>query len=96
VIRAPRRLSDEEIEALLALDIPARLATIDPHGFPHVTPLWFVWDDAAFHLTSYSWHAARGQNRVVIRLRPDRLLAVGSVRRARNASQEPFTGQVQP
>jgi nitroimidazol reductase NimA-like FMN-containing flavoprotein (pyridoxamine 5'-phosphate oxidase superfamily) len=54
VIRAPRRLSNEEIEGLLALDVPARLATIDAEGFPHVTPLWFVWDDGAFHLTSYS------------------------------------------
>ncbi len=139
MIRAPRRLSDEEIETLLALDVPARLATIDAQGFPHVTALWFVWDDGAFHLTSYSdrphlrrlagnpraglcvdierparedgerpnlqvraignaelfadeagaWtrridekygsvrSAARIGNRVVIRLRPDRLVAVG-------------------
>jgi nitroimidazol reductase NimA-like FMN-containing flavoprotein (pyridoxamine 5'-phosphate oxidase superfamily) len=141
VIRAPRRLSDEEIEALLALDVPARVATIDAEGFPHVTPLWFVWDDGAFHLTSYSdrphlrrltgnpraglcidverpagadglrpnlqvraignaelfddeggawtlridekygWgrSAALARDRVLIRLRPDRLVAVGSI-----------------
>ncbi len=42
----------EEIEALLALDVPARLATLDGEGFPHVTPLWFVWADGAFHMTS--------------------------------------------
>jgi nitroimidazol reductase NimA-like FMN-containing flavoprotein (pyridoxamine 5'-phosphate oxidase superfamily) len=54
VIRPPRRLSEDEIEALLALDVPARFATLDADGFPHVTPLWFVWDDGAFHLTSYS------------------------------------------
>ncbi len=42
----------EEIEALLALDVPARLATLDRAGFPHVTPLWFIWADGAFHMTS--------------------------------------------
>lgn len=41
-----------EIEALLALDVPARLATLDRHGFPHVTPLWFLWADGAFYMTS--------------------------------------------
>ena len=54
MIRAPRRLSEDEIEALLARDVPARLGSLDAEGFPHVTPLWFVWDDGAFHLTSYS------------------------------------------
>lgn len=54
MIKPPRPLSDEEIEALLALDVPARVATIDAEGFPHVTPLWFLWEDGAFHLTSYS------------------------------------------
>ncbi len=54
MIKPPRALTGEEIEALLALDVPARLATIDALGFPHVTPLWFVWAQGAFHLTSYS------------------------------------------
>jgi PPOX class probable F420-dependent enzyme len=53
MIRPPRALSPTEIEALLARDVPARLATIDAQGFPHVTPLWFVWAEGAFHLTSY-------------------------------------------
>lgn len=39
---------------LLAADIPAHLATLDNSGFPHVTPLWFLWTDGAFHLTSFS------------------------------------------
>jgi hypothetical protein len=47
-----RRLSAEEIEALLELDVPARLATIDPSGYPRITPLWFVWADGAFVMTS--------------------------------------------
>lgn len=53
MIRPPRPLTPEEIEALLALDVPARLATIDAAGFPHVTPLWFVWAEGAFHMTSF-------------------------------------------
>lgn len=54
LLAPPRALEREEIEALLSADVPARLATIDRHGFPHVTPLWFVWDEGAFHMTSFS------------------------------------------
>ncbi len=32
--------------------VPARLATLDRHGLSHVTPLWFVWADGAFYITS--------------------------------------------
>ena len=52
MIRPPRPLTPDEIGALLAADVPGRLATLDRHGFPHVTPLWFIWADGAFHLTS--------------------------------------------
>jgi hypothetical protein len=52
VVKRPRRLEPGEIETLLGLDVPARLATLDRDGFPHVTPLWFVWDDEAFFMTS--------------------------------------------
>ena len=51
---SPRRLSDSEVEALLAADVPARVATLDAEGYPHVTPLWFVWADGAFHMTSFA------------------------------------------
>jgi hypothetical protein len=47
-----RPLSKEEIAALLARDVVARVATIDADGYPHVTPLWFLWADGAFHLAS--------------------------------------------
>lgn len=47
-----RKLSQDEIEELLALDLPAHLATIDRDGFPRVTPIWFLWVDGAFHMTS--------------------------------------------
>lgn len=53
MIKPPRPLTAQEIEALLALDVPARLATVDAAGYPHVTPLWFVWAEGAFHLTSF-------------------------------------------
>lgn len=32
--------------------MPAHLATLDSDGFPHITPLWFVWEDGAFYMTS--------------------------------------------
>jgi hypothetical protein len=47
-----RPLGKEEIAGLLASDVIARVATIDADGYPHVTPLWFLWADGAFHLTS--------------------------------------------
>jgi nitroimidazol reductase NimA-like FMN-containing flavoprotein (pyridoxamine 5'-phosphate oxidase superfamily) len=53
-VAAPRRLSDTELEVLLATDVPARLATVDADGYPHVTPLWFIWADDAFQMTSFA------------------------------------------
>ena len=47
-----KRLSGPEIDELLALDVPAHLATIDPDGYPRITPIWFLWDDGAFVMTS--------------------------------------------
>jgi len=47
-----RPLGEEEIAVLLARDVVARVATIDADGYPHVTPLWFLWDGGAFHLAS--------------------------------------------
>ena len=54
MLKAPRRMTADEIDALLSAAVPARLATLDHDGFPHVTPLWFVWADGAFYLTSIS------------------------------------------
>jgi Pyridoxamine 5'-phosphate oxidase len=48
----PRRLREDEVAELLALDSPARLATLDQHGFPRITPLWFIWAEDAFWMTS--------------------------------------------
>lgn len=53
-MRRPRlnRLDATEVAALLALDIPAHLATTDADGYPRITPIWFVWEDGAFRMTS--------------------------------------------
>lgn len=48
----PRPLTDDETATLLASDTVARLATIDSSGYPHVTPLWFLWADNVFYLAS--------------------------------------------
>lgn len=54
MLKAPRRMAADEIDALLSTPVPARLATVDRDGYPHVTPLWFIWADGAFYLTSIS------------------------------------------
>lgn len=56
--RGPRRtgrsrvLRPDEVESLLGRDVPARLATLDADGYPRVVPIWFLWSDGAFHMTS--------------------------------------------
>lgn len=49
-----RSLRNAEISDLLDSDVVARLATIDLDGYPHVTPIWFLWAADAFYLTSYA------------------------------------------
>lgn len=49
-----RLLEGAELDALMGADVVAHLATIDAAGYPHVTPIWFLWGDNAFHLTSYT------------------------------------------
>ncbi|WP_267899330.1 pyridoxamine 5'-phosphate oxidase family protein [Nocardia stercoris] len=49
-----RRLNELEVAQLLRSDTVARLATVDGDGFPHVTPIWFLWDNGRFLLTSYA------------------------------------------
>ena len=46
------RLEAAEIASLLALDVPAHLATIDADGYPRITPIWFIWEDGVFRMTS--------------------------------------------
>jgi hypothetical protein len=47
-----RQLDEAELDALVELDAVAHLATIAPSGFPRVTPIWFLWTDGAFYMTS--------------------------------------------
>ncbi len=47
-----RKLSQQEIAHLLNLAIPAHLATLDPTGFPRITPIWFLWEDGIFYMSS--------------------------------------------
>jgi nitroimidazol reductase NimA-like FMN-containing flavoprotein (pyridoxamine 5'-phosphate oxidase superfamily) len=48
----PRRLRPAELAEVLEAVIPCRLATVDPRGFPRITPLWFIWAQDAFWMTS--------------------------------------------
>jgi len=49
---AARPLTPQEIADLTGLAIPAHLATLDPAGFPRVLPIWFLWEDGSFYLSS--------------------------------------------
>jgi PPOX class probable F420-dependent enzyme len=44
-------LTAEEREEFLSRKLVARLATQREDGWPHVTPIWYVWEDGRFHLT---------------------------------------------
>lgn len=37
-------LTPDQVDDLLGRDVVAHLATLDADGYPHVTPLWFIWD----------------------------------------------------
>lgn len=43
---------DRRVEEVLASDVPAVLATLGGDGYPYLTPVWFVWSDGAFWLSS--------------------------------------------
>jgi nitroimidazol reductase NimA-like FMN-containing flavoprotein (pyridoxamine 5'-phosphate oxidase superfamily) len=47
-----RKLTPQETVHLLNLAIPAHLATLDPAGFPRITPIWFLWEDGVFYMSS--------------------------------------------
>jgi len=47
-----RKLTPQEVADVMALAIPAHLATLDPAGFPRVVPIWFLWEDGVFYLSS--------------------------------------------
>lgn len=47
-----RTLTPQERADVLNLAIPAHLATLDPAGFPRIIPIWFLWEDGIFYLSS--------------------------------------------
>ena len=44
-------LTPEEREEFLSRKLVARLATQREDGWPHVTPIWYVWEGGQFHLS---------------------------------------------
>ena len=50
--REQLRLTDDELDELLANERTLRAATVSPQGLPHVVPLWFVWRDHAIWVNS--------------------------------------------
>jgi nitroimidazol reductase NimA-like FMN-containing flavoprotein (pyridoxamine 5'-phosphate oxidase superfamily) len=47
-----RTLTPQERADVLNLAIPAHLATLDPAGFPRIIPIWFLWENGIFYLSS--------------------------------------------
>ena len=47
-----RTMTESEISEVLAVAAPARLATLVADGYPYITPLWYVFQDGAFIMTS--------------------------------------------
>jgi PPOX class probable F420-dependent enzyme len=44
-------LTKDEIDEYLSRRLLGRMATMRASGYPHVTPIWFVWDGTQFHHT---------------------------------------------
>jgi PPOX class probable F420-dependent enzyme len=47
-----RKLTPQETTDLLNLAIPAHLSTLDSDGFPRIVPIWFLWEEENFYLSS--------------------------------------------
>ena len=58
-------LRPDEIDELLHRPVPARLATLDPDGYPCVVPVWIEWDGTT------AWVVARATAAYVADLRRD-------------------------
>lgn len=64
------RLTPEEQAQFLHDNRKCALATLDPHGFPHVVAMNFAFRDGAFYMTSY------GKAQKVLNVRRDPKVAV--------------------
>jgi PPOX class probable F420-dependent enzyme len=58
-------LTPDEIDELLRRPVPARLATLDPDGYPSIVPVWIEWDG------STAWIVARALAAYVANLSHD-------------------------
>jgi PPOX class probable F420-dependent enzyme len=45
---AENALTDDERDRFLAQPLLSRLSTIRPDGWPHTTPVWFLWENGEF------------------------------------------------
>ncbi len=50
-------MSREESDRFLQQKAVARLTSIRPDGYPHTTPLWYVWDGEALWFEIGAEHA---------------------------------------
>lgn len=50
--RSVLRMTADELEDFLRRERTVRLGTVSPDGDPHVSPLWFVWDDGTMYFNS--------------------------------------------
>jgi PPOX class probable F420-dependent enzyme len=62
---SPGGLTSDEIQDLLRRPVPARLATLDPDGYPSIVPVWIEWDGTT------AWIVARAGAAYVDNLRRD-------------------------
>jgi PPOX class probable F420-dependent enzyme len=71
--RATGALSRPEIDRLLRRPLLARLATIDPDGYPAIVPVWVEWDGDA------AWLVVRAGSRFVEDIRRDARIGLSVV-----------------
>lgn len=83
VVRHDVAVSDEAGD-LLRRDVPAHLGTLDGRGYPRITPIWFLFEDGTFYMTSIvgkrHLEDLRRDPRASIRVDVEDAVAVGGVR----------------
>jgi len=52
--RASIALTDDEIEQFLAESWTLQVASIGPHGYPHLVAMWYVVIDGRIHFTTFA------------------------------------------
>lgn len=81
------KLDPRQRSEVLALDVPVRLGWLDRDGFPRITPLWFLYEDGTFYMTSVrdKRHVAglRRDPRAFACVDTEERVSVGGVRRNR-------------